>query len=199
MSLTFGNGKTMAQTNFYAGACSTCGAPVAKYAGIYYAGDVFCTQPVLAFDFVADRNFFVCEVDADRAAKYWASPEGQAAKAAAESERAAKLETYRLINIQEVQRLAEAANVRSVAQVIEKVTGQTVALEDLTTAQGAQVIAELHRRISRKHNKDRRTIHEINDTCPRCGGAGRADKWIHTGSTCYDCNGDGKYHARKAN
>jgi hypothetical protein len=33
-------------------------------------------------------------------------------------------------------------------------------------------------------------IHEGN--CNRCGGAGRSDKWAHTGFTCYDCNGGGK-------
>ena len=27
--------------------------------------------------------------------------------------------------------------------------------------------------------------------CERCGGAGRSDAWRHTGSTCYDCQGDG--------
>ena len=29
-------------------------------------------------------------------------------------------------------------------------------------------------------------------TCPRCGGAGQADKWIMTGKICYACNGTGK-------
>lgn len=27
--------------------------------------------------------------------------------------------------------------------------------------------------------------------CTRCGGAGRSDKWVHTGLTCYDCQGTG--------
>ena len=27
--------------------------------------------------------------------------------------------------------------------------------------------------------------------CTRCGGAGRADKWINTGSTCHKCHGIG--------
>lgn len=27
--------------------------------------------------------------------------------------------------------------------------------------------------------------------CGRCGGAGRAEQWAHTGYTCYDCNGKG--------
>jgi hypothetical protein len=28
-------------------------------------------------------------------------------------------------------------------------------------------------------------------TCSRCGGAGRADKWAHTGYVCFDCRGRG--------
>lgn len=28
--------------------------------------------------------------------------------------------------------------------------------------------------------------------CPRCGGAGFADKWIATGRVCYECGGTGK-------
>jgi len=27
--------------------------------------------------------------------------------------------------------------------------------------------------------------------CTRCGGAGRSSRWIHTGSTCFDCHGAG--------
>lgn len=29
-------------------------------------------------------------------------------------------------------------------------------------------------------------------TCPRCGGAGEAQKWAHTGRICYGCGGTGK-------
>src|SRR5262245_18908652 len=28
--------------------------------------------------------------------------------------------------------------------------------------------------------------------CSRCGGAGGADKWAHTGWTCFQCGGSGK-------
>lgn len=31
-----------------------------------------------------------------------------------------------------------------------------------------------------------------NYTCPRCGGAGGAQKWEFTGWTCYECSGTGK-------
>jgi len=30
------------------------------------------------------------------------------------------------------------------------------------------------------------------DTCSRCGGAGGAQKWAHTGFTCFQCGGSGK-------
>jgi len=29
--------------------------------------------------------------------------------------------------------------------------------------------------------------------CGRCGGAGGADKWAHTGWTCFDCGGNGQH------
>lgn len=38
--------------------------------------------------------------------------------------------------------------------------------------------------------KDRATIIEQH-VCGRCGGAGRSDKWAHTGFTCYQCGGSG--------
>lgn len=34
-------------------------------------------------------------------------------------------------------------------------------------------------------------------TCPRCGGAGGADKWAHTGRVCFECNGKGHVPARR--
>lgn len=30
-------------------------------------------------------------------------------------------------------------------------------------------------------------------SCARCGGAGQAEKWRHTGLTCFDCQGRGKW------
>lgn len=29
-------------------------------------------------------------------------------------------------------------------------------------------------------------------TCPRCGGAGQAEKWVTTGKLCYGCGGTGR-------
>ena len=33
--------------------------------------------------------------------------------------------------------------------------------------------------------------------CPRCAGAGFADKWAYTGRVCYACGGTGKRHVAK--
>jgi hypothetical protein len=33
---------------------------------------------------------------------------------------------------------------------------------------------------------------KANGKCTRCGGVGRSDNWIATGSVCFKCNGTGK-------
>lgn len=38
-----------------------------------------------------------------------------------------------------------------------------------------------------------RPCFEAPRACSRCGGAGRAEKWRHTGLTCFDCNGSGRH------
>lgn len=38
------------------------------------------------------------------------------------------------------------------------------------------------------------TQYFMDDTCPRCGGAGGSDAWKYTGFTCYECGGSG--HSR---
>lgn len=35
-------------------------------------------------------------------------------------------------------------------------------------------------------------FYRYQERCHRCGGAGGADKWKHTGWTCFDCGGNGK-------
>lgn len=37
-----------------------------------------------------------------------------------------------------------------------------------------------------------RPFHRYESACMRCGGAGGADKWAHTGWKCFDCAGSGK-------
>lgn len=41
-------------------------------------------------------------------------------------------------------------------------------------------------------SKGRPCFHEPR-ACSRCGGAGRAEKWAHTGYNCFDCNGSGRH------
>lgn len=38
---------------------------------------------------------------------------------------------------------------------------------------------------------ENRAIVSATKSCSRCGGAGASDKWLHTGRTCYDCQGTG--------
>lgn len=40
--------------------------------------------------------------------------------------------------------------------------------------------------------------HEYERACARCGGAGGADKWKHTGWRCFDCGGSGKASIKRA-
>lgn len=37
-----------------------------------------------------------------------------------------------------------------------------------------------------------KAFHMYTPACGRCGGAGGADKWKHTGWTCYQCGGNGR-------
>lgn len=42
-----------------------------------------------------------------------------------------------------------------------------------------------------------KAFHIYTPPCGRCGGAGRADKWAHTGFTCYQCGGHGRGTPRR--
>lgn len=41
-------------------------------------------------------------------------------------------------------------------------------------------------------NEKGRPFYRFSHSCSRCGGAGGAEKWAHTGWTCYQCGGSGK-------
>lgn len=45
---------------------------------------------------------------------------------------------------------------------------------------------------------DGKPVYCYKTTCNRCGGAGGADKWNHTGYTCFECKGSGKGPVRAA-
>jgi hypothetical protein len=92
-----------------------------------------------------------------------------------------------------LEELALKARVRSLAQVIAKVTKTETNLEDLNWVEASEVRNELQKRIQSKASAKRLDEFKASDTCSRCGGAGRADKWAYTGHTCYQCGGSGKY------
>jgi DnaJ-class molecular chaperone len=108
--------------------------------------------------------------------------------------RAVFQEEYRLALVNGgVETLAVEANVRSLEAVVVKVLGSAMALSEMTFSEIASVRNELDRRIQAKKMKGIRQEWEREDKCPRCGGAGRADKWAFTGHVCFRCGGSGKY------
>ena len=61
----------------------------------------------------------------------------------------------------------------------------------------AQVLAEreaFQKRQMEFREKQKSEKKDLRDAgkCDRCGGAGRADIWVATGSVCFKCNGTGK-------
>ena len=92
-----------------------------------------------------------------------------------------------------LEELALKARVRSLAQVIAKVAKTESNLQDLTWDEASRVRNELQKRIQAKASAERLDEFKASDTCSRCGGAGRADKWAMTGHTCYQCGGSGKF------
>lgn len=65
-----------------------------------------------------------------------------------------------------------------------------VALKEQIKAEHERMVAHwvaigLHRTETKKQLK-------AEGKCDRCGGAGRSDNWIATGSVCYKCNGTGR-------
>ena len=55
--------------------------------------------------------------------------------------------------------------------------------------------AEQTARAEKRMAEDRTWARQGLKRCPRCGGAGRSDRWIATGSTCYECEGHGAISA----
>ena len=84
------------------------------------------------------------------------------------------------------------------AELMVKATnGRVTSLADLQDANAEDVNAVMiavAKRDSAKRTRAKREEAKRTNTCTRCGGAGRADKWERTGSICYKCNGSGKDH-----
>ena len=70
--------------------------------------------------------------------------------------------------------------------------GRTTDLNEMSYREVEKVINDVSDRAQAKRKKIKREALKSDGKCLRCGGAGRADKWIATGSTCFACNGSGK-------
>nr|DAL85288.1 MAG TPA: TRYPTOPHAN RNA-BINDING ATTENUATOR PROTEIN-INHIBITORY PROTEIN REGULATION, ANTI-TRAP [Caudoviricetes sp.] len=61
---------------------------------------------------------------------------------------------------------------------------------ELKNGKSSVVVYGCHKPVYVRTDKNGTKIyHDIN--CPRCAGAGRADKWALTGYTCFECGGSG--------
>lgn len=185
----------MSYPNRFKGDCKTCGTFVPAGAGIYEQGMVTCTDTVAYTEGM--YSHWVClpafnsKFGTDFTEPNDAWNHEQERRDAEQTEAREQIRAN-LVN-GELERLATQANVRSLAQVIAKVTGAERELADLDWEQATDVRKELYRRIDRKLASKRLDEFKASDTCSRCGGAGRADKWAMTGYTCYQCGGTGKY------
>lgn len=186
----------MTYPNRYKGDCKTCGIFVAAGEGIYEQGMTTCTDTVgvnqgayvswlcvPAYNKLNNTDFTTW---AEAARHQNAHTE----ELVAQTQDNVRME---LVN-GKLAEMATQANVRSLAQVIKKVTGAERELAELTFEQATAVRQELRKRIERKTATKILDGFKSNNTCNRCGGAGGADKWVHTGRTCYQCGGSGKYY-----
>lgn len=187
----------MTYPNRYKGNCKSCGIYVGAGEGVYFGGAVHCTDTIGARD-VEGRYLWVCISTYNKmydteftevadAAQHFADIESKAVEQAREDLR------LQIVNVQ-LAELAVTANVKSLAQVVAKVTGAERELTDLNFKQASAVREELWKRIHRKRASAERKTYQKSNTCNRCGGAGGADKWAHTGRVCYKCGGSGKYY-----
>lgn len=89
----------------------------------------------------------------------------------------------------------EDANLRPATYekiLLKASNGRTTDLNEMSYREVEKVINDVSDRARAKQKKIKREALKSDGKCLRCGGAGRADKWIATGSTCYSCNGSGK-------
>ncbi len=182
--------------NRYKGNCHYCGAFVAAGAGEYDYGKVSCTEYI----WIETGTFTEYHCLASYNHKYgtqFATRDDAQQHVLDEKERA--IAEWR-IGYRDtlvgggLQELAAIANVKSLAQVIAKVTGADIDIAELTFEQARDVRVELDKRIARKTSAQRTAERKRDNTCSRCGGAGRSDRWSRTGHVCYKCGGSGKFY-----
>lgn len=185
----------MAYSNKYKGDCVSCGRFVAAREGFYF-NDLTCTEQIYLQVNFQPVTYCLPRYNAEFNTNFETVEQAYEHKTQRQDASLAEArEKVRqgLIN-GGLEAKAKEANVRSLAQVILKVTGAEIAIADLDWDQATDVGNELQKRIDRKATKAILDEHKATNTCNRCGGAGRADKWIRTGSVCYQCGGTGKYH-----
>ena len=185
----------MTFTNFYPKDCDYCGTHVPAKAGIYDYGTVSCTETIYQYNGYGHTYFCLPAYNAKHSTNFATRDEAQQAEwQAQEDATAAAREKVRLDLVNgALADYATRANVKSLAQVIIKITGADIAVDALTVDQICDVRNELQKRINRKENQGRLLNYKRDDMCPRCGGAGHSDRWAFTGKTCYRCGGSGKY------
>lgn len=185
--------------NRFKGDCRFCGQFVGAGKGFYEYGYVFCSDPV---EYVKPESEYghtttTCLHQYNlQTGESWESAHALHNHLREQDDiaRAVFQEEYRLALVNGgVETLAVEANVRSLEAVVVKVLGSAMALSEMTFSEIASVRNELDRRIQAKRMKGVRQEWERQDKCPRCGGAGRADKWAFTGHVCFRCGGSGKY------
>jgi hypothetical protein len=180
--------------NKYKGDCFYCGIFVPAGRG-FYDGRVTCTEPIAVDDGLGSKWMCLPEYNLRHRTNHATSDEAYAEVVAMRE--AKQAEGHERVRLGLVNGLlddyAKQANVRSLAQVIAKVTGQEIAIEDMDFTQITDVRNELLRRIERKESKKVLEEYKANNICKRCAGAGGAERWRYSGWTCYDCGGTGKF------
>ena len=200
---TFTKGDEM--QNRYKGECRTCGAFVAAGAGVWEDGHTFCSEAVawdrailhrvaeLAGTRIHEHAYFflevACQAVHDKLVALVAQAREEYAAGAAARDEAHRADTERIRA--GIPAMGERARVRSLAQVVERVTGRRCELSELSDVEVRAVSAELHNRAVR-----RETPKEEKGKCRRCGGTGAY--WIANSSGdyvdggCWTCNGTGR-------
>jgi DnaJ-class molecular chaperone len=187
--------------NRYKGYCNSCGQFVSPESGEYDMGYTWCTETIY-FEGEYGRYVYYClpTYNSKFGTNYASHQEAQNAEWQKREDaiKAVQAQIHSDLLNGGLVKIAEDAKVRSLEQVITKVLGENVSIPDMTFDQITSVRNELQQRMWRKKRAKERQgeldTHKRDNTCTRCGGAGQADKWLHTGKVCYKCGGSGKYY-----
>jgi hypothetical protein len=179
--------------NRYKGYCKSCDGFVPAGEGIYDFGATWCGElirwPNASLGYICAREWNSMHDGPTKTAECIIA-EMEAKAMEVENTRRENL-LKSLIEGGELEALGKKANVRSLQAVITKIAGDKT-LAELDLYEALHVQTELRKRIGQKNRKKELVEYKSNGICWRCGGAGKADKWMHTGYVCYQCGGTGK-------